>query len=100
VRRTLAPAASAISAVRSLELSMIKISPGMSTLPSPSRHQAMKSAIVSCSFKAGTTIDSTGASTSCSGTSKWVSMGAPAARSPPDTASRPALIAAVTCAPI
>ena len=38
--------ASAISAVRSLELSMIKISTGMSTLPSPSRHQAMKSAIM------------------------------------------------------
>ncbi len=67
VRRTRAPPASASSVVRSLPLSMIRISPTTPAFFIPSWHQATKSAIVSCSFNAGMTIDSSGSATSLAG---------------------------------
>ena len=69
-----APAAKASSAVRSVELSTIRISPE-GPFPHPSRHQAMNSLMVDSSLSAGTTSEIIGSATSPSGTSRVGSRG-------------------------
>src|SRR5258708_9760161 len=66
--RTRAPRETAISEVRSVELSMISTSPRIPAAASPSMHQSTKSATVCYSFSAGMTMDSSGSGVSSCGT--------------------------------
>ena len=97
VLRTLAPLASAISAVRSEELSTMMISPRTLASPRPSRHQSTKRPTVSSSFKAGITMESSGSATSASGTNSVTSLSTGPCGTEKDRGSAPAADKSETC---